>query len=87
MTDVDGVDASRAARQEDIRKSPGRRPQIEAGASVDIDIEVSQGVIEFDTAARRPWMDRSLDLERRLGGNSPPGFVEAFGTGEKPGRR
>ena len=50
VTDIDGVNPGRAARQEDISKSPGRRAEIEADPSGDIDAEVGQGVIEFDAA-------------------------------------
>ncbi len=49
--DVDRVDLGRTARQQDVRKATGRRPDIERHRAAHVEAEVRQPVIELDTSA------------------------------------
>src|SRR5689334_7128802 len=64
-TDIDGVDAERTTRKQDLGESARRGANIEADAPRRIELEMVQGRGELYAAARHPWMLR-LRNERRI---------------------
>ena len=56
MSDIDGVNPRRAARQQHVGKAAGRGADVEGRLAIDRDPEMIEGMGELDAPARHPGM-------------------------------
>jgi len=82
VANIDGVDATRPPREQDIGEATGRCADIEGDRAKWFDLEVLKRVVELETATANPAMIAAPNLERRVGRETQAGFVEASSSRE-----
>src|SRR5690606_22992498 len=60
---IDRIDPHRAAAQQHVGETPGRRAYVDRDRAGDIPAEVCERMVELDAAARYPWMIAALHAE------------------------
>src|ERR1700720_3088129 len=81
--DIDGIDAARAAGEEDVAESARRCTNVETDAIARIELEVLERRCQLDAAARHPGMLR-LGGERRIGCDLLRWLCDDYGIGCDP---
>src|SRR5712672_2711410 len=66
ISDVDGVNAAGAARQQHVSEAAGRGADVEGCLTIDFDPEVIEGVNELEAPARHPGVVVPLDGKRGI---------------------
>lgn len=82
IADIDRVDLFGATRQQDIRKSSGRRPDIKTGLPRNIDLECLQRAFQFEAATRHPRVLSTANDEFNICGNRRAWLVDPAITRE-----
>src|SRR5262249_10371532 len=77
VTDIDGIDTSRAARHQHLGKAAGRGPDIERDASLDGDLELIERMHERDPSSRYPRMTPPLERQHQISRELFSRFVDA----------
>ena len=86
VTDIDGDDLRRAAREQDVGEASGRGADVEADEASRIEREGVERGGKLDSAPRRPGM-RRLGFDRRVTGNLFRGLLERDSAdADQPGR-
>ena len=86
VTDIDGDDLRRAAREQNVGEASGRGADVEADEAPRIEREGVERGGKLDPAARRPGVGR-LGLDRRVVGHLFRGLLERDpADADQPGR-